>query len=81
MLIETFTKKKPKDEMFTEGLTLKCWIQESIPDSITQVIDVRLMQLEDNLVKRDDLVKRKIACISSILQLLQVVQQMFLMRE
>ncbi|CDP00847.1 unnamed protein product [Coffea canephora] len=63
-LMETFTKRKPKDEMFIEELSLRRWIQECSPDSvILQVIDADLLHSEDKTVQR------KIECISSILQL------------
>ncbi|CDP00845.1 unnamed protein product [Coffea canephora] len=63
ILMETFTKRKPKDEMFTEELNLRRWIQECSPDSVIQVIDADLLHPEDKTVQR------KIECISSILQL------------
>ncbi|XP_027152030.1 probable LRR receptor-like serine/threonine-protein kinase At3g47570 [Coffea eugenioides] len=63
ILMETFTKRKPKDEMFTEELNLRRWIQECSPDSVIQVIDTDLLHPEDKTVQR------KIECISSILQL------------
>ncbi|CDP21476.1 unnamed protein product, partial [Coffea canephora] len=63
-LMETFTKRKPKDEMFIEELSLRRWIQECSPDSmILQVIDADLLHPEDKMIQR------KIECISSILQL------------
>nr|XP_027099247.1 receptor kinase-like protein Xa21 [Coffea arabica] len=62
-LMETFTKRRPKDEMFTEELSLRRWIEESVPDFGIKVMDADLLHLEDELVKS------KLACISSILQL------------
>ncbi|CDP20521.1 unnamed protein product [Coffea canephora] len=62
-LMETFTKRKPKDEMFTEELSLRRWVQDCLPDSVIQVIDVDLLHPEDGLVQT------KINCISSVLQL------------
>ncbi|XP_027096258.2 uncharacterized protein [Coffea arabica] len=62
-MMETFTKRKPKDKMFTEELSLRRWVQDCLPDSIIQVIDVDLLHHEGGLVQR------KIECISSILQL------------
>ncbi|CDP18968.1 unnamed protein product [Coffea canephora] len=62
-LMETFTKRKPKDEMFTEELSLRRWVQDCLPDSVIQVIDVDLLHPEDGLVQK------KINCISSVLQL------------
>nr|XP_027096262.1 probable LRR receptor-like serine/threonine-protein kinase At3g47570 [Coffea arabica] len=62
-LMETFTKRKPKDEMFTEELSLRRWVQDCLPDPEIQVIDVDLLDHEDRLVQK------KIDCISSVLQL------------
>ena len=33
-LMETFTKRKPKDKMFMEELSLRRWVQDCLPDSI-----------------------------------------------
>ncbi|XP_027152390.1 receptor kinase-like protein Xa21 [Coffea eugenioides] len=63
ILMEVFTKRKPKDEMFTEELNLRRWIQECSPDSVIQVIDADLLHPEDKTAQM------KIECISSILQL------------
>ncbi|XP_027152028.1 probable LRR receptor-like serine/threonine-protein kinase At3g47570 [Coffea eugenioides] len=63
ILMETFTKRKPKDEMFTEELNLRRWIQKCSPDSVIQVIDADLLHPKDKTVQR------KIECVSSILQL------------
>ena len=42
-LMETFTKRKPKDEMFTEALSLQRWKKESFTDSVTPGIDAELL--------------------------------------
>ncbi|CDP21929.1 unnamed protein product, partial [Coffea canephora] len=62
-LMETFTKRKPKDEMFTEALSLRRWVQDCLLDSVIQVIDRDLLHPENELVQK------KINCISSVLQL------------
>ena len=62
-LMETFTKRRPKDEMFTEELSLQRWVQECLPDFVIQLMDMNLVHLQDEPVKN------KIACISSILEL------------
>ncbi|XP_071926167.1 receptor kinase-like protein Xa21 [Coffea arabica] len=54
---------KTEGEMFIEELNLRDWIQECSPNSVIQVIDTDLLHPEENLVQR------KIECISSILQL------------
>ena len=63
LLIETFTGKKPTNEMFEGDLSIKEWVKESYPDAIKDVIDPKL--LIDNewqfVMKRD--------CLVSILRL------------
>ncbi|KAL0399729.1 UNVERIFIED_CONTAM: putative LRR receptor-like serine/threonine-protein kinase [Sesamum radiatum] len=43
LLIETFTRKKPMDEMFSAELTMKSWVSESYPNSIMQIVDANLL--------------------------------------
>nr|XP_027098457.1 probable LRR receptor-like serine/threonine-protein kinase At3g47570 [Coffea arabica] len=62
-MIEAFTGKRPKDEMFKEEISIRHWIQELLPGSVDQVIDVKLLHPEDEQVAKN------IACVSSILQL------------
>ncbi|KAK0578780.1 hypothetical protein LWI29_016104 [Acer saccharum] len=33
LMMETFTRKKPTDNMFEEGTSLKLWVKEALPDS------------------------------------------------
>jgi len=42
MLMEMFTGKTPTDEMFSEELTLKTWISESMANSSMEVVDYNL---------------------------------------
>ncbi|KAL5772194.1 hypothetical protein ACOSQ2_012118 [Xanthoceras sorbifolium] len=59
--METFTRKKPTDNMFEEGISLKCWVQKALPQSVNEVADANLLG-EENLTSTKD-------CISSILEL------------
>ncbi|GAY66918.1 hypothetical protein CUMW_252620 [Citrus unshiu] len=43
LLMETFTGKKPTDEMFTGEISLKNWVNESLPHALTDVVDANLM--------------------------------------
>ncbi|XP_057806307.1 putative receptor-like protein kinase At3g47110 isoform X2 [Salvia miltiorrhiza] len=43
LLMETFTRKKPSDDMFAGDLSLKNWIESSVPQSSYQVIDANLL--------------------------------------
>ena len=58
MLMETFVRNKPTDEMFMEELTLKSWV-ESSTNNIMEAIDVNL------LIEEDENVALKQACFSS----------------
>ncbi|EEF35319.1 serine-threonine protein kinase, plant-type, putative [Ricinus communis] len=63
LLMETFTQKKPTDKMFTEQLSLKSWVEQSLSCEVTQVIDANLLGIEeDHLAAKKD-------CIVSILKL------------
>ena len=44
--MEMFTRKKPTDEMFVQGRTLKDWVSKSTPQSIINVIDTNLLHRE-----------------------------------
>ncbi|KAK2970329.1 hypothetical protein RJ640_025988 [Escallonia rubra] len=61
--MEAFTRKKPTDEMFAGQMTLKCWVKESLPSAVIQVIDRNLLRQgsENSLAEVD--------CVSSILKL------------
>ena len=61
--METFTRKCPTDEMFTEEMSLKDWVKQSIPLSVIEVIDA-------NLLKRgEENFNAKLDCMLSIMQL------------
>ncbi|KAH7576012.1 hypothetical protein JRO89_XS02G0277400 [Xanthoceras sorbifolium] len=63
MLMETFTKKKPTDEIFTEEMSLRHWVGDSFNRSIMEVVDNDLLGMEDaHFLMRDQ-------CLSSILSL------------
>jgi len=42
--MEIFTRRKPTDDMFVAELSLKTWINGSLPNSIMQVLDSNLVQ-------------------------------------
>ncbi|KAK2979893.1 hypothetical protein RJ640_023964 [Escallonia rubra] len=63
MLMETFTGKKPIDEMFAGHMTLKCWVKESLPSAVIQVLDRNLLRQEGENSLGD------VDCVSSILML------------
>ncbi|KAM4088136.1 hypothetical protein ACB094_07G048000 [Castanea mollissima] len=63
LLMETFTRKNPTDEMFAGEMNLKGWVRQSLPHSVTEVID-------SNLLKRgEENFNAKLDCMLSIMQL------------
>jgi len=62
LLMETFTKKKPTDDMFAGEMSLKRWVEESVALSVTKVIDANLLTTESDYASTKD-------CISSIMEL------------
>ncbi|XP_042041135.1 probable LRR receptor-like serine/threonine-protein kinase At3g47570 [Salvia splendens] len=43
MLMETFTRKKPSEDMFAGDQSLQSWIRSSVPQSAYRVIDANLV--------------------------------------
>ncbi|BBN68676.1 Leucine-rich repeat protein kinase family protein [Prunus dulcis] len=66
VLTETFTRRKPTDEMFVGEMNLKQWIANSLlPDAaIVEVVDADLLGTEED----GDFVSRR-DCLSSIMRL------------
>lgn len=57
MLMETFTRTKPNNEMFDGDLSLKQWVSNSLPHAVMEVVDPNLITPQDNhLVKKIDCV-------------------------
>ncbi|KAL7212367.1 hypothetical protein ACSBR2_015117 [Camellia fascicularis] len=64
LLMETFTRVKPTNEMFFEDMTMKRWVRESLPNAISHVIDANLLKPED-----EHLTTVVLQCVSSIMEL------------
>ncbi|XP_044509087.1 probable LRR receptor-like serine/threonine-protein kinase At3g47570 [Mangifera indica] len=63
MLMETFTKKKPTNEMFTEEMSLRRWVSESLCSTVMQVVDTDLLRRDDEHFSSKE------ECVSSVLSL------------
>ncbi|KAL2512284.1 putative LRR receptor-like serine/threonine-protein kinase [Abeliophyllum distichum] len=63
MLMETFTKMKPTDDMFVGEFTMRRWLFESFPNAITQIVDVDLMNAVENNDRAEE------SCFRSIMGL------------
>jgi LRR receptor-like serine/threonine-protein kinase FLS2 len=62
LLMETFTRKKPTDNIFAGEMSLKRWVEESSPYSVTKVVDAYLLRAERDYASMEN-------CISSIMGL------------
>ncbi|ONI10722.1 hypothetical protein PRUPE_4G063600 [Prunus persica] len=70
VVMETFTRRKPIDEMFDGEMNIKQWIANSLvlPDAkIDEVVDANLLGIETE--QEDDDHVRKRDCISAIMRL------------
>ncbi|XWS10102.1 hypothetical protein CRYUN_Cryun39dG0046900 [Craigia yunnanensis] len=47
LLMETFTRKKPTDEIFTGEISIKYWVKESLPSALMEVVDANLLNSEE----------------------------------
>ncbi|KAJ7947136.1 Receptor-like protein kinase [Quillaja saponaria] len=63
MLMETFTRKKPTDDMFVGVLSMKSWVNESVPHATIQIMDSNLLSGEEQNITV------KVLCMSSLMQL------------
>ncbi|TYH21524.1 hypothetical protein ES288_A04G050900v1 [Gossypium darwinii] len=63
VLIETFTRKKPTDEIFGDEMTIRHWVKRLLSEGMIDIVDADLLRREDeNFVIKAN-------CISSILEL------------
>ncbi|MED6211007.1 hypothetical protein PIB30_069568 [Stylosanthes scabra] len=62
LLMETFTQKKPTDEMFVGEFSIKQWVKVFCPDSVLDIIDAKLLEEEGELNTKQD-------CLLSIMTL------------
>ncbi|KAK4706855.1 hypothetical protein R3W88_033572 [Solanum pinnatisectum] len=63
LMMETFTRIKPTDEVFTGDLSIQRWVSDSIPSRIHKVVDSNLIQPGDKQIDA------KMQCLLSIMKL------------
>ncbi|KAK2967077.1 hypothetical protein RJ640_014016, partial [Escallonia rubra] len=63
MLMETFTRTKPTDEIFARGMTLRLWVKESLPNEVIKVVDMDLRRQGEEHLTKD------MRCLTSIMEL------------
>ncbi|KAK4486942.1 hypothetical protein RD792_006257 [Penstemon davidsonii] len=65
LLMETFTKKRPTDELFLEELSMKRWVFESFPNTIMQIVDTELLNADEEYSVKANIEE----CLVSIMEL------------
>ncbi|XP_015077607.1 probable LRR receptor-like serine/threonine-protein kinase At3g47570 [Solanum pennellii] len=63
LLMETFTRIRPSDEIFTGDLSIQSWISDSFPSELHKVVDSNLLQ------PGDEQIAAKMQCLSSVMEL------------
>ncbi|WMV32101.1 hypothetical protein MTR67_025486 [Solanum verrucosum] len=63
LMMETFTRIRPSDEIFTGGLSIQRWISDSFPGELHKVVDSNLVQ------PGDEQIAAKMQCLLSIMEL------------
>lgn len=67
--MEMLTRKKPVDDMFGEGLSLKDWVRTSTPHSIINIIDANLLHnqnIGDMLPYMSSIFELAISCCTDL---------------
>ncbi|KAI3470836.1 hypothetical protein Pfo_027499 [Paulownia fortunei] len=63
ILMEVFTRKRPNDEIFTENLSLRTWVKDSMPNAVIDIVDTNLLR------PGEDGWSQKLDCLASIMEL------------
>ncbi|PHT44768.1 hypothetical protein CQW23_13926 [Capsicum baccatum] len=63
LMMETFTRTRPSDEIFTGELSIQSWVSDSIPSGIRKVADSNLIQ------PWDEQIDAKMQCLLSLVGL------------
>ncbi|KAM3361591.1 hypothetical protein P3S68_016445 [Capsicum galapagoense] len=63
VMMEAFTRRRPSDEMFTGDLSLKHWINDSLPNGVAQILDADLIR------QKEEPLNAKIQCFVSVMEL------------
>ncbi|CAN4081858.1 unnamed protein product [Withania somnifera] len=63
VMMEVFTRRRPSDEMFTGDLSLKQWINDSLPIRVEQIVDANLIR------QKEEALNEKMQCFVSVMEL------------
>ncbi|XP_020242543.1 probable LRR receptor-like serine/threonine-protein kinase At3g47570 [Asparagus officinalis] len=69
LLLETFTRKKPTDPMFTGESSLRRWVDDANPTGLLDIVDCNLLKDENGNERPKSYLISTQACLSSIMEL------------
>ncbi|KAF5180558.1 Receptor kinase-like protein xa21, partial [Thalictrum thalictroides] len=69
LLLEMFTRKKPTDEMFVNGLSLHNYAEMALPNQIMGIVDPLMLLEENDKVQQDSVQGRLHECLASPIRL------------
>ncbi|XP_065875772.1 probable LRR receptor-like serine/threonine-protein kinase At3g47570 [Euphorbia lathyris] len=70
MLIEIFTRKRPTDEMFGRGQSLRQWVIDCFPEQVMEIVDANLFIKENRNAESSERQHLQLQqCLSSIIEL------------
>ncbi|WVZ77341.1 hypothetical protein U9M48_025219 [Paspalum notatum var. saurae] len=70
LLLELFTAKRPTDDAFLEGCSLRQYIEMGLPHKITEIIDQSLFITEQSGAYKSEIINKEdvdVTCIASVL--------------
>ncbi|XP_077221776.1 putative receptor-like protein kinase At3g47110 isoform X2 [Tasmannia lanceolata] len=75
LLLEMFTRKKPTDKIFTDGLSLYQFVKMALSDRVIEIIDSQLISEESEAISNNEneihsnMRKRRHDCLLSVLKI------------
>lgn len=68
LLLEMFTRKRPTDCVFSDGLNLHNFVKAALPDEVTEIADSLLLQGE-NIGRSPNDTQKMLECLHCIFQI------------
>ncbi|XP_060195207.1 receptor kinase-like protein Xa21 [Lycium barbarum] len=63
VMMEAFTRRRPNDEMFTGDLSLRHWVNHSLPTGVAEIVEADLIR------PKEEPLNTKMQCLVSVMEL------------
>jgi hypothetical protein len=74
ILLQMFTRRRPTDDMFQDGLTIVSFVEASLPDHISEIVDVWLKEEMDDFGDQTESTVTAMYCVQSVLTAMDFIQ-------